>query len=646
MKPTKSYRDLATSAGLFAGALAIRLIGIDFGLPYLYHWDEPVFLAVIRRFLVAGDALPHFYDYPSGYFFLQFVFAPISYLVYVCQHGYRPSSAMALADFVLVGRLVTAVAGALTPALVYAFAVRFWRDRGAGVLAGALLALSPLPAMDSRYLTTDMALAAAAFATAYLFFVYDDGRRRRALLAAAVMAGAAAAIKYNGAFFGMVAFAWLAFGKRGPKPVLTFAGIAALSFVALNPGIIIEPDLFFADTLFIFGHYFVAGNVGPSAGLSAGQYFMQLWFHALTPVPVLCALAGVIILLSRDRRRGWLFISFPAAYGVFLFFTKVYYNRGLEPVMPFLCLAAGLAGATVWRRVAAVRRRWLAVPALVGITVAFFYRPVVLTARESLMLTKVDRRTEAKGWFEAAVPWPARVAKEALNPSPLDAGGQVETPPIDPDKYEVHASHYLVDRSAAAFAAAGTVYLMTPNLYENFTRFAAAYPEREEEGRRNYESILNHSELVFYSPREVRFDFRPPVEIYRLEDEFLRRRLQPSNVVNFKPDWVRSEADPAIKMAAVPGGFRLEAPARAGAVFTVPAEACVIEVRLGAPRGTPEVAVEVDGVAAAHEKVRGAAVVRTRPLRAPPYVKHLAVRCVGPPGSYVVLSGASVRPAD
>jgi hypothetical protein len=637
---------LAVPAALFSGALAIRLIGIDFGLPYLYHWDEPVFLNAMRRFLVAGEALPHFYHYPSGYFFLQFVFAPISYLVFVCQHGCRPVSAMALADFVLVGRVVTAATGALTAALAYVFAVRFWRDRWAGIIGGALLALSPLHAMDSRYLTTDVPLAAAALAAVFLFFAYDDGRRPRALLAAAVMAGTAAAIKYNGAFVGVLAVAWMAFGKHGRKRILVFAGTAALYFVALNPGIIIEPDVFFGDTFFEVGHYFVTGDVGRSAGLSAEQYFMQLWFYALTPVPLLCAAAGVIMLLFRDRRRALLFLSFPAAYGVFLSFTKVYYNRGLEPVMPFLCLAAGLAGATLLRRVAAVRRRWLAIPAIACFTAALFCRPAVLTTREGFMLTEVDRCTEAKRWFEAAVPWPARVAKEALNPSPLAAGGQTETPPIDPNKYDVHASHYLVDRSAAAFAAAGTVYLLTPNLYEDLARFAEAYPEREEEGRRNYESLLRHSERVLYLPRRVRFDFRPPVEIYRFKDEFLRLQLQPSSEICFEPNWIRSEADPARTMAAEPDGFLLEAPARAGTFFMAPAEACVVEVRLEARRGTPEVVVEVDGVAVARERLRGADVVRTRSLRAPPYFKHLAVRCVGPPGSQVVLNGASVRPVD
>lgn len=638
------FRGLAVPGVLLAGALAIRLVGVDFGLPHLYHWDEHYLAAPIRRFLVDGDLLPHMYCYPSGYIYLQFFFTPVSYLIFVLREGPAGPAAMALADYLLVGRVLTAVIGAAAAVLVYYFAVRIWRDRLAGVLAAGILLLSPLHAMDSRYLTTDIPMATAAFLGFFLLSLYLENRAGKTLVLAGVTLGAAVALKYNAAFFVAAAAAVVAGSDRSWRRPLALAAAAGLTFLVLTPGLIFDTGVFLRDTVFVSTQYFMTGITGSQVTFSFIPYLEQLWLYTATPGPLICAAAGLIILLYKKRWRAAPFVIFPAAYMLFLAVSKVYFNRGLEPVLPYLCLAAGLAAATLVRL---VRRKFK--PVIAGVAtgaflVLLFVRPAVITAREAAMLAGGDRRTEAKKLFEAAVPWPTLVAKEAINWAPQAEGGQNETPPLDPDKYDVRAFQYLVDRSADDFAGAGVVYVLTPDLKADCYLFSCAFPSRAEEGRRNYDSIRDNSERVLYLPRP-RYDFRPAVEVYRLRDDVLRRNNPPRRGICFREKWVRSEAEPSRKMARVEGRFVLEAPARAAACFTAPAERFRVAVVGERLAGEPRLVLEVDGVEVAAGELPGVGVVATPPLSAPPYFRHLAVRCLGPPGSRARLKCAVVETA-
>jgi hypothetical protein len=644
MNRSTFVRGLTVPGAIFAGAFVVRLVGIDFGLPYMYHWDEHYLVTPIRQFLISGDLLPHMYCYPSAYIYLQFLFTPISYLLFILKGGPAARAAMNPADFVLVGRSVTACVGAAAAVLVYYFAGRIWRDRLAGVIAAAVLALSPLHAMDSRYLTTDVPMATAAFLGFFLLSLYLEKRSTKVLVWAGAAFGAAVAFKYNAAFFVAAAVAVVAVNDRSWRRPLALGGAAVLGFLVLMPGMILENAVFRRDVHFISTEYFVTGYEKVPVTFIYIPYIRQLWLYTMTPAPLLCAAAGLAVLLYRGRWRAAPFLILPAAYVVFLAVPRVYFNRGLEPVLPYACLLAGLGAAVFLRSIKRKLKPAVAGAAAAAFLVLLFVRPAALTAREAAVLTREDRRTAAKEWFEAEAPWPACVAKEARNSMPQVQGGQTETPPIDADKYDVRTYQYLVCLSADDLARAGVVYLMTPNLKAEYESFSRVFPSRAKEGRRDYDSILENSEQVLYLPSPRR-DFRPAVEIYRLHDDVLRRNNPPRKDLCFREKWVCSEEAPFRKMPRAEGRFVLEAPARAGACFTAPAERFRLTAVAERLAGEPRLVLEVDGVEVAAEELRGTAAVATSPLAAPPYFRHLAVRCLGPPGSRAKLKSAVVEPA-
>lgn len=637
--------DIFTLAAFFLSALAIRLIGIGYGLPFIYHWDEHFLVAPISRFLAYGELLPHVYCYPSGYIYLQSILSPLSYLIFVLNNGPAAAAAMQFSDYLLVGRIVTAVIGAGGVALAFYFAVRVWRDRLAGIIAAAVLALSPLHAMDSRFLTTDIPMATFSFLGVCLLFIHFERRDWKTFLAAAVVAGASVACKYNAAFFVAGAVGVIAVRERRWIRPLAFGAVAAATFLLLTPGIIFEGSKFYHHVSTEISHYFVVGDVNRLVTFSLWDYFKILWCYGLTPGPLIFAAGGMVLYVFRYRRRAIPLLVFPACYVVFLLLTKSISSRTLDPLLPYGAVLAGLAGATLTRGIRRSVPLWISPIILTVLAAGFVSRLVIITGREAAYLVSEDNRDKAKKWFEAEVPWPQRIAKEAVNPAPQAEGGQIETPPIDPYKYEVVAGPYIAGNSVDEYAVAGITYLIAQDLEANTEKLLAHDPSRAEVNRRNYESIVKNTELVLRldKPRD---DFRAAVEIYRINDDVLKVNNPPKKNVRFKKKWVRSEDDPALKMSKTFRGFILKAPARAGAYVTAPAGEFYIMVEAEPLKGTPRIVIEVDGEKAAERGLRGGDVVATPVLKAPPYFRHLAVRCLGPEGSEAVLIRTSVKPAE
>jgi hypothetical protein len=68
-KPARNTRWLL--GGIVLLAISIRAWGIDFGLPYLYHPDEPVPVGIAQTMFKTGDLNPHFFHWPSMIFYLN-----------------------------------------------------------------------------------------------------------------------------------------------------------------------------------------------------------------------------------------------------------------------------------------------------------------------------------------------------------------------------------------------------------------------------------------------------------------------------------------------------------------------------------------------------------------------------------------------
>ena len=51
--------------GFLVLATVLRVVFLDWGLPYIYHPDEPINIATIHKMIAESDFDPHFFQYPS-----------------------------------------------------------------------------------------------------------------------------------------------------------------------------------------------------------------------------------------------------------------------------------------------------------------------------------------------------------------------------------------------------------------------------------------------------------------------------------------------------------------------------------------------------------------------------------------------------
>ena len=368
MRPTLTKRLLAGPLPLLlvlALALALRVWGLTWGLPsathyFSYHPDETVVLDVASRGMnvFAGRLLPNFYNYGSLQLYLVCfanTLAALSGAVDIVPKN------MAVwypewAKMYLVGRWLTVGMGVGTVWATYALGNRLW-GRRAGLLAALTLAITPLHAQHSHFLTVDV--PGTLWATLSLVWaarlLTGDSRPLRAALWAGVFAGLAAATKYNLALVilpVLVACVVRARQEGGGTPPLRLFSLLAPpllmvlgaggAFLAACPGAILENTKFLADIRYEAVH---VQNVDDPTFKDTGSGFVYHVTHNLDAglgLPLLClALVSVGYALYRRQRGDGLLAAFAVPYYVLIGLAAVKYARYVIPLLPILALWTG-----------------------------------------------------------------------------------------------------------------------------------------------------------------------------------------------------------------------------------------------------------------------------------------------------------------
>ncbi|HEY3107519.1 MAG TPA: glycosyltransferase family 39 protein, partial [Chloroflexota bacterium] len=191
----------ALLAVVILAALALRLWGVNYGLPYAYHPDEPFMMGVAWKMYRSGDLNPHVWDYPTMQMYVLLALVAIR----EGFQGWLPVLATPGMEY-LLGRLLNVAYGVGTVALVYWSGRRLF-GRWEGVVGAALLATAQLHSLMSHFLKVDVPTtfwcAAVLAASARLLERPSVGTY--ALAGATV--GLAAAGKYPAATVGVVVVA-------------------------------------------------------------------------------------------------------------------------------------------------------------------------------------------------------------------------------------------------------------------------------------------------------------------------------------------------------------------------------------------------------------------------------------------------------
>jgi hypothetical protein len=418
------------SAALFVAAIVVpvaalaRLSAIDFCLPHPHcRPDEDAITAIAGTFRV-GHFNPGAFNYPA--LFMLAVAAvmrglPIGerMLHKIMPFHFRPllSDEVTAAKYTLTERGLSAAAGIGGVWVVFRIGMRLF-DSTAAVAGASLLALAFLHVRDSHFGVTDVPMSFMVLVAFLCAVRVSQSGTRKDLVLAGVAAGLAASTKYNGGLVALpVVFA--VFVSPGTKPFPSRVADAALAgalmlaaFLCASPYTAIEFPRFWKDFSSDASH--LAGGHGIDLG-RGWIYHVTTTLRYGVGVPILFAgVAGMLLLIYRDLRKGVLVALFPAAYYGLLGSGYTVFTRHMTPVVPFLCLTGGyfVSELASWIAVRLGRPAWRTALTAVAVVAVLWPSARSVVTFDSL-LARDDSRLIARRWIEQRFPAGTTIAQIA-----------------------------------------------------------------------------------------------------------------------------------------------------------------------------------------------------------------------------------------
>ncbi|HEU5278402.1 MAG TPA: glycosyltransferase 87 family protein [Gaiellaceae bacterium] len=356
---------------LLAGAAVLRLVGIEYGLPYgnLLNPDEQSIVPRAWKLVHGGGGDPHWFDYPT---LLMYLNAPFQ--LWQGEPSY------------LTARIVEVVLALAAIAAAWWLGRRAFRSPAAGVVAAAVVAVCTIHVAYSRAAVTDVPLT---LAVAVALALMVSGR----LELAGVAAGVATGFKYPGIFLlvPLVVAGW----KQWPR--LALAGVlAAAAFLASSPFLVVHAHQAWHDA-FRVQRLARDGWLGFEHDHVAAVAFVDRLWEGLGPALIVCAI-GLVAALVRRSRTDLILVSFVAVYFADLLTLDAHFDRYVLPLVPALGALAG-------------RMR-----ALAPVTLLLLIVPLTWSVRDAKELTKTDTRVVAHRWIEQHIPRGTRVAADPSTP--------------------------------------------------------------------------------------------------------------------------------------------------------------------------------------------------------------------------------------
>jgi len=413
-------------------ALSMRIWGVGYDLPYVYHPDEPAYVNISQRIFKTGDLNPHFFKYPSLFFYINaaaytpYYFYKKSVGIYTSRSDIAPLKTLAIGvtkapipAAVLLGRIITVLFGVGAVVFTYLIGRQLTGKMTVGLFASLLMAVSPATVGHSRLITPDtfvVFFAAASFL--FTVLVYQQAKTWQYILAG-ICIGLTASSKYNGALivFPLLLAHFFHHGRSALKKRNLYLALlmCIMGFLATTPYSLMDFHKFIADLKFEAKHY-ATGHAGMEGGVLK-WYLRYMWLSAGI-VYIFAALEifrGIIV-----RNKELILLSiFPIVYFVFINSFVVRNERTFLPLTPFLFLLAASFLTTLIHMASkpGVKplKKWV-VSGIVILAAAGLCQPAAKTVWQTLRLTMPNSRETARVWINNNLEAGAKIAIEPYSP--------------------------------------------------------------------------------------------------------------------------------------------------------------------------------------------------------------------------------------
>lgn len=486
-------------------ALGIRLYGIGFAAPFVYHPDEPSIVGTAIRMVATGDLHPHYFRKPS---LLIYINAVVVYLVHSItdtplpddfSEGVRTATRNPVFfPYYYWGRVTTALLGVLSILLVYAIGRRLHTPI-AGFWAAFVLCVTPLHVSHSHFAQVDVPVTFMCLLSV-LFTVraFQEDELKDWTLAG-LFAGLAASTKYpQGLVVLPCLLALLFHPSREKRWSWTFwlgsVGIGVISFIGFvigTPYAALDFFDFFEKGLAYEWKHYSSGHIGAEGKANWQWYLWSLFDKNLGPTIAVAALIGFGFSVARPNHQTLIVVSFPLVYFLFVSSFPVRFSRQMMPVLPFVAIWAGAACDAFIRWLTertsqmqeGTRRPFRRLTAASLLAVLIGGLPLYQSVKSNHRRTLPDTRTEAFHWVRHNIRGET-IAHEEYTP-------YVE---YLPNLRTIRVAR-LIERELGDFRSQGVAYLIASSqMYSRFFRD----PE-------NYGEVIKKYEEIFALPLVVEF---------------------------------------------------------------------------------------------------------------------------------------------
>jgi hypothetical protein len=406
--------DWAWALSIAGLALALRVLGIRFGLPYYHHWDEGWITDSAANMLQKPWWEPRIYHYGAP---LPWAIALTTRaLGFLFPHRLFDPNDGALLH--LIGRWITAIlssSGAIATYLAARHATL--GDRGAqirAIYAGIAYATAAELVSHGRYAVTDANIAALVAWTLAFGALYARGGRLLWAACTMITASVAVAFKITAAPIlviplGLVLVRRLALPKRARIVALALAlPLGAVVFFALNPNVLLHWMKAMGDISVRMNQYSRGGVpefLVRHRGLDhLGAILYAIFFQIFHRWPLASAALAALSFggLGRALRARSLVCLAGAAHSLILVLglavtSRAFLLRNYLVVVPILCVGLGFAMEALHARFRGIAPA-VALAAAFG---AFFVAVPCAQAARTEMLT-TDARLRALDWIDAS----------------------------------------------------------------------------------------------------------------------------------------------------------------------------------------------------------------------------------------------------
>lgn len=424
------------SAGLIVLLLMVlgfglRVWGIKYGLPYLYHPDEPLLQNALTM-VKTNDLNPHFFGYGSLFFYIN---AAVYWLYY--QMGRMVGLFSSVTDIpdlqiigmgvgralmpteVIAGRLVSVFLGTLCIPAAYWLGTRL-SGRRAGLLSAVFVTVSAPLVIHSQFITPNI-LATLLVSLTLAALVWSNPQRPYlSSILIGLAFGCAVASKYNAALLiiplGVTYF--LQYGWRMIKrPDLYFIPVVAgLAFLAVTPYALLDFTKFWSDTLYHLEYYRVVSHPGME-GNTVGFYLTYLLKQE--GLMVFLSIVPVVGYIRTRNRTGLILASFAIPYTLYISTLNVRNDRTILIALPILLIMAADVLGSAWQRILksdSRRFRQWALASLAAFIILSTAYLMYKTTEANIKNTTPDAREYARQWIETNIPDGTRIAIESYSP--------------------------------------------------------------------------------------------------------------------------------------------------------------------------------------------------------------------------------------